>query len=170
MLPRIDFNFVLWTSRPSAGHTVFKESCKLWQCPSPRQSGGSPFFAGFLHHAGVDVAWKKEIPCLVVVVAAVAMSRSADSSNSHLACPVSGGAPGVLLLLLRGLRRHRGRLFWRGGSSLGEAFAALLFGPGLGLAMLGDARPLGRSHAAYDLKVDFASRESLRDPRLRPKA
>ncbi|OLP82194.1 hypothetical protein AK812_SmicGene37175 [Symbiodinium microadriaticum] len=31
---------------------------------------------------------------------------------------------------------------------------------GLGLAMLGDARPLGRSHAAYDLKVDFASRET----------
>ena len=62
-----------------------------------------------------------------------------------------------------------------GGSSGGEVLlwervAALLFGPGLGLAMWGDARPLGRSHAAYDLKVDFASRESLRDPRLRPKA
>ncbi|CAE7219895.1 PLA2G15 [Symbiodinium necroappetens] len=74
-------------------------------------SQGSPFFAGFLHHAGVDVAWKKE----------------------HLASFFSFS--GVF------------------GGTVG----------GLGLAMWGDARPLGRSHAAYDLKVDFASRESLRD-------
>ena len=37
--------------------------------------------------------------------------------------------------------------------------------PGLGLAMWGDARPLGHSKAAYNLRVDFASRKSLRAPR-----
>ena len=87
---------------------------------SPHQSGGSPFFAGFLHHAGVDAAWKKEIRCRSGR-SYVAVGRNFQkqqqwqqrwqSSAAFFSSrpPASGGAPRVLLLLLRGLRWHRGR-------------------------------------------------------------
>ncbi|CAE6941794.1 PLA2G15 [Symbiodinium natans] len=74
-------------------------------------SQGAPYFTGFLHHGGLDAAWKRE----------------------HIASFFSFS--GVF------------------GGTVG----------GLGLAMWGDARPLGHSKAAYNLRVDFASRKSLRD-------